>query len=460
MTNQFPADGEGPMLRKRTGGSGAAGGNGDGLAASAVGVLEANFTGRATMPSPALYPHQWSWDSACIAIGYSRFDQTRAARELTALFAAQWRNGLLPHIVFSEGANYFPGPEFWQTERSPDAPTSPRTSGIVQPPVHATAALQVYRFAEDQELARAFLAGLFPKLAAWHGYLYRDRDRFENGLIEIWHPWESGMDNSPLWDAALDRVTLTREEVPDYRRVDTTVVDPAERPTNAEYDRYAYFVKLYRDCRYDSACIGESCPFLMHDVLFNSLLVQANRDLAEIAEILGEDQGQYREWADQTARSVDTELWDSEAETYFDVDLAVGQRVPVRSGASFAPLYAGIPDDERGARLLETSRDLIVPVAEGSAVASIGVDDPAFEPARYWRGPVWPMLNWVAFRGLKRYGYEQRAAEVRAGFIELVRREGFWEHYNPLTGRGQGAPQFAWTAGLVLDLLAAGDARS
>ena len=26
-----------------------------------------------------------------------------------------------------------------------------------------------------------------------------------------------------------------------------------ERPTNAEYDRYAYFVKLYRDCAYDGA---------------------------------------------------------------------------------------------------------------------------------------------------------------------------------------------------------------
>ena len=39
--------------------------------------------------------------------------------------------------------------------------------------------------------------------------------------------------------------------------------------------------------------------------------------------------------------------------------------------------------------------------------------------------------------------------------LELARREGFWEHYNPLTGRGQGGEQFAWTAGLVLDLLAA-----
>jgi glycogen debranching enzyme len=198
----------------------------------------------------------------------------------------------------------------------------------------------------------------------------------------------------------------------------------------------------------------------MQDVLFNSLLVQANRDLSEIAEILGEDPAQYREWGDRTAQSVDDRLWDPRAATYFDLDVVIDEPVPVRSAASLAPLYAGIPDADRGALLLAANRDLIVPVAEGSAVASIGVADPAFEPARYWRGPVWPMLNWVAYRGLKRYGYTQEAAEVRAGFIELVRREGFWEHYNPLTGRGQGAPQFAWTAGLVLDLLAAGEAHT
>jgi glycogen debranching enzyme len=449
------------MLREPANGSSVPNGDGHGIAAGALGVLDANWTGRATMPSPALYPHQWSWDSACIAIGFSRLDQARAERELRALFKGQWRNGLLPHIVFNENANYFPGPEFWQTELSTEATRSPRTSGIVQPPVHATAARQVYELAEDRERAAAFVAELFPRLDAWHGYLYRERDRFGDGLIEIWHPWESGMDNSPLWDSALDRIALTADDVPEYKRVDVNVIDPEQRPTNAEYDRYAYFVKLYRDCAYESGCIRASCPFVMHDVLFNSLLVQANRDLAAIAEVLGEDGDRYRRWADRTARSVDEQLWDPGAGTYFNRDVTIGERVAVRSAAGLAPLYAGIPDGARAAQLLEVNTQLIVPVQpSGTAVASIGVDDPAFEPSRYWRGPVWPMLNWVTYRGLRRYGYEQEAADVRAGMIELVRREGFWEHYNPLTGRGQGAPQFAWTAGLVLDLLASEDART
>ena len=79
----------------------------------------------------------------------------------------------------------------------------PRTSGIVQPPVHATAVWQVYRNAPDVERAEAFLRELMPRLAAWHDYLYRERTRDGEGLVEIWHPWESGIDNSPLWDEAL-----------------------------------------------------------------------------------------------------------------------------------------------------------------------------------------------------------------------------------------------------------------
>jgi hypothetical protein len=71
---------------------------------------------------------------------------------------------------------------------------------VVQPPVHATAALYGYRHAEDETRAKEFLKYTFPKLRAWHPYLYRERDPGGEGLAYIRHPWESGMDNSPLWD--------------------------------------------------------------------------------------------------------------------------------------------------------------------------------------------------------------------------------------------------------------------
>jgi Trehalase len=426
------------------------------LARNALEILDANWTGRATKPSPRLYPHQWSWDSACIAIGRAPHDQARSEQELRSLFAGQWSDGLLPHIVFADdGGAYFPGPEFWQTERAADAPASPQTSGIVQPPVHATAALHVYRHASDRERATAFLAELMPGLVAWHEYLYRERVRGADGLAEIWHPWESGMDNSPLWDEALARITPAQGDVPSYRRVDVEIADAAERPSDREYDRYTYLVGLFRERRYRPDEIRDACPFVVQPVLFNSLLVQAGRDLAEIARILGSDPEPCEGRAELTAAGIDTGLWDEEHAVYVDYDVRSGARVPTRSAAGLAPLYAGVPTPARAGRMVELLAGSRTEVGETSwAVTSLPPDDPRFQPTLYWRGPIWPILNWVLQRGLARYGYTDLAEQVRLGLIELSRRGGFWEHYSPATGRGHGGDRFAWTAALVLDVLA------
>jgi hypothetical protein len=349
-------------------------------------------------------------------MGQASWNQDRAETELRSLFAGQWRNGLLPHIVFTEHARYFPGPEFWQTTRNADAPRSPQTSGIVQPPIHATAILEIYRQGPDRPRSHAFLEELQPKLAAWHDYLYRERTRDGSTLVEIWHPWESGMDNSPLWDEALDRIALEPEQVPDYRRIDVDVAEASERPTDDEYDRYAYLVSLYRELDYESAAIRDTTPFAMRPVLFNALLVQGDLDLAEISEL-------------------------------------AGRFVPARSAAGLAPLLAGVPDVARAARMVERLADSRVPIGNAFAVTSQASGEPGFQPTRYWRGPIWPILNWVLQRGLDRYGYGAQAVQVRRAMLELADRSGFWEHYSPVTGQGHGGAEFAWTAGLTLDLL-------
>ena len=424
------------------------------LARRAMAVLEANWMGHPTRASARLYPHQWSWDSACIAMGYAGWNQPRAQAELRWLFAGQWADGLLPHIRFADNARYFPGPEFWQTQRSPSAPQHPQTSGIVQPPVHATAVWQVYTRASDGEQAKEFLRELTPSLVAWHEYLYRERTRDDSGLAEIWHPWESGMDNSPLWDEALARISPAREAIPDYTRVDLDFVEAAQRPTDAEYDRYAYLVKLHRDLGYDAGRIREQCPFVVYDVLFNSLLVQSNRDLAKIARVLGRDPEPFEAWADRTAAGIDAKLWDEAEGSYGDYDVRAGERVRAETAAAFSPLFAGIPTEDRARLMLRRLPASAVTIdGLGRVVASVPPSDGNFDPALYWRGPVWPMINWVLYGGLRRYGFTDEAWEIRSALLELVRREGFWEHYNATTGRGQGTEEVSWTAALVLDLL-------
>ena len=142
-------------------------------------VLEQNWTGASTVPSRRQYPHQWGWDAAYIAFGWSWIDQARAAQELESILRGQWADGRVPHIVFNAGVPedaYFPGPAFWASGVAPDGPPAAVTSGLTQPPLHARAALEVAQHARDGERADAFLRRVFPRLAAQHRYLAGRRD--------------------------------------------------------------------------------------------------------------------------------------------------------------------------------------------------------------------------------------------------------------------------------------------
>src|SRR4051794_26841546 len=71
------------------------------MANRVAGVLSRNALGGGTKAAPDLYPHQWSWDTGFIAVGLANLDTARAASGLLTLFEHQWKNGMVPHIVFS-----------------------------------------------------------------------------------------------------------------------------------------------------------------------------------------------------------------------------------------------------------------------------------------------------------------------------------------------------------------------
>ncbi|MEJ2600829.1 MAG: trehalase family glycosidase [Anaerolineales bacterium] len=419
-------------------------------------VLDGNWLGYATKPAPRLYPHQWSWDSAFIAMAYAHYNTLRAMQEMRSLFQGQWQNGMLPHILFNqEAGDYSPGPEFWQIDRSPHAPKGVVTSGIIQPPVHATSVLHIALQDPDKDRSLAFLREMFPKLKSWHAYLYNERDLEQDGLISIRHPWESGQDNSPIWDRALSKIKLVNGMVPAYHRVDTNLVDVTERPTMAEYDRYAYLVKIFYENDYDEARIFQSSPFIIQDVLFNSLLVQANRDLSTIAHLVGEDSRIFEQWAFQTSNAMNEKLWDPTHSIYFDFDLVSGQAIHAHVAAGFSPLYAGIPTTKQ-AELIRANLNTYGFCRLNEvcwAVPSYDKMEPGYSPSRYWRGPVWININWVLHHGLSRYGFQAYSEYVKHAIIKLPSEFGFFEYFDAETGEGHGSESFSWTAARLLDLL-------
>src|SRR5438105_284204 len=144
------------------------------LRARAEQVLRENDRGGFTVPSARLYPHQWNWDSAFCAIGWSHVDPKRAGQELEMLLRGLWKRGLLPHILFNPSAtNYEPGPAVWETEGADGAPESVLTSSITQPPV-AAIALRILLDRAPQDL-RSLGVDLALKLARWHAWFESER---------------------------------------------------------------------------------------------------------------------------------------------------------------------------------------------------------------------------------------------------------------------------------------------
>src|SRR5215218_2888233 len=143
----------------------------DRLLREAVRVLLRNWHGYATVPSRSLYPHQWSWDSAFIALGLQHISATRAITELLSLFGAQWADGRVPQIVFNPAVPddaYFPGPSVWQSSAI-EGHSPIDTSGIIQPPLHAVAVASIVRQMGDQGLS--FAARAYPCLVDQSSYI-------------------------------------------------------------------------------------------------------------------------------------------------------------------------------------------------------------------------------------------------------------------------------------------------
>ena len=422
-------------------------------------TLERNWLGRHTKPAPELYSHQWNWDSGFISIGYTRYLQERAQEEILSLFEAQWKNGMMPQIVFNSAAlgSYFPEPDFWQAERSGQVPEGKLTSGITMPPVHATTCRFVYERAEDKKGAERFLREIYPKLKRSHEYLYTNRDPGEEGLVYIRHPWESGVDNSPIWDRPIKKIKVNRSSLPDYKRMDLDKGIPQEqRPSDEEYDRYVFLVDLFRRHRYDDSAIDSECPFKVQDILFNSILSRANKDLIFIARTIGENSTEIEGWAKKTTKAIREKLWHEEHGIFDDYDLYNDEEIEVETASGFMPLYSGDATDEQARGLykyLESASFCAMHQGNCFSIPSFNMKYEGFDPVNYWRGPIWININWMLYQGLKQYGFGKKAMSVMMDILELVKLYGFREYFDPYKGVGYGTDHFSWTAALFIDTL-------
>lgn len=404
-------------------------------------ILRRNDRGGYTVPTHGLYPFQWNWDSAFVALGFAEFDRMRAWQEIETLVSAQWDDGMIPHIVFHQrDEGYFPGPDVWATGRTPP------TSGITQPPVLATIVRALWE-GEGADPACARMRHLYRACLASHRWFHTYRDPLGNGLVMVTHNWETGRDNSSEWDDALARVDTSN--VGTYQRRDTGHVDAAMRPKQEEYDRYVAILQFGRASGWNHRTIADEGPFRMVDVGMSMELLRANRDLLVLAEALGDD-AVTEELRARIALSEEGMewLWNEEAGAYCSRDATTHESSGLVTNASFLAFYAGVGSAQQRARLIEALGRLMHSATY--LLPSLEAGSRAYDHRRYWRGPVWLVVSYMVAKGLAEQGHADWAERIREDSARLIETSGFYESFSPETGEGSGGPDFSWTAAMWL----------
>ena len=430
------------------------------LIIKAIDVLEANFQeGGFTIPSQGLYPFQWKWDSGFIAIGLSYYNIEKAKLEVKTLLDAQWENGFIPHIIFhEENDSYFPGADFHKSNLHPLSSKRFKSTGMTQPPVMGFVLKEMYRIAEDKEDMLNFIKEHIDKVYQNHVYFYTNRDPQNEGLVYIYHNWESGTDNSPVWDDIWK--TMNPPEYT-FERKDTTHVDASQRPSKREYDHYLHIIEIAKEHQYNDAKIAELSPFLVQDPLFNAMLIKSNEALLELYDLIGGNSAKktfLEQWQKKSIQGFNDKLFDEELGAYVHYDLRNEKPIRHISSSSFSPLFANIPDKQRAKRLVETMIERFGG-EENYLCASFDPTNDRFNPKKYWRGPVWINMNWMLYYGLKNYGFTEISERVKDDSIALIERDGFYEYFDcrkengEAVRKGYGGSDFSWSAALLIDLL-------
>lgn len=140
-------------------------------------------------------PDQWLWDSCFHMIAWSRLNVTNSILDLRTMLQKQVRkNGRIPEMIFwgpqSTGSILLNKLTLSDTSQT----------DISQMPMTPIALKRIY---EQTNKSKAVLEEFLVRLIEYHGWWAHERQPDNDGLIVIIHPWESGLDASPMYDEAL-----------------------------------------------------------------------------------------------------------------------------------------------------------------------------------------------------------------------------------------------------------------
>jgi hypothetical protein len=357
-----------------------------------------------TSPARLHYGAQWWWDDAFTSVILRHLRKPGAAYEFLENFRlAQYDDGMIPGYL-----------GFTMDPRR-DGHDADRFALGMQPPVIGFI-LQLLREKPGWPRDLRPLYDMLRRHAKWHDLPIRDTDG--DGLVEYHHCNDTGLDQSPRWDA---------------QKLDSRQTVGALRPIEA--------------------------------VDFNVWTSVLWDVLGDMAEQLGNARAAsaHRNRAQRMMKQIDELMWDEADGIYYDIDAKSHRKIKVKTPFAFMVMLSRHARRDRCERMV---REHLTNPREfwcRHPLPSCSMDDPRFNPIDMWRGPTWVNCNWMVIEGLERQEFHHEARQLARKTIELVgprydrrgrrlRSPQLFEWYHPHTGEPLGNAQYSWSA-LVIDLI-------
>ncbi len=166
----------------------------------------------------------------------------------------------------------------------------------------------------------------------------------------------------------------------------------------------------------------------------------------------------FRRFATKRAAAINKYCWDGQAGVYGDYNFHHFALTPHVTLAMVFPLYAGIAD--------QAQADSVAHVLKRDFLKPGGLLTTLVENGQQWDAPNgWAPLQWVAIQGLRRYGHDDLASEVKRRWVNInlkvyATKQKLVEKYDVTSASGLGGggeyplqDGFGWTNGVLAALL-------
>ena len=390
------------------------------------------------LPSSVTYRSFFAWDSGWHIVALAHVDPEAAYKELETVFTVQTPEGRVPHQVRVPELK----PEtierkltLYLLRRQFDDMGRTR---FIDPPSFLIAAQVLFEKTGDERVL-----ALLPKMEKCVDYLTGPRDLFGDGLVSIIHPWESGTDSAPVFDAPLGIENVGSPGA--VLKYATT---------------YPELLNFAAKKDFDLEELARANRFVFEDVGMNSVTCAGIVAISELYRLAGypEKSKEYMSRAKAMAAAIETIMWDEKAGFFYPrYDIEKPKLSRRRCLTGLTPLITGLVSEDKAGRVLD--ENLLSPahfygpwLVPFNSISELEENIP-MENTLLWRGHcIWANMNWMAARAADNYGRPDVAREITRSTASMVARSGFFEFYHTRTGKGGGAPLFTWPA-LVIDMI-------